>query len=155
MNTKDKHLIYLIAFFCIFLLVLSIHQYIIIGAYVLLCICTLLGPKPALQALSLNSTILLLNPSVYTLPGEIWVLRWLILLLAGLRVIPLVSLRVLRYLIPLFFFFLMVTILAWATSPNFQLSFLKITVFTFYAGTVLTAYNSLDDESLNELKRWF
>jgi hypothetical protein len=49
----------------------------------------------------------------------------------------------------------MVTVLSWAESPNFLISFLKVSAFTFCAATVLAAFNSFDEVRLKELKAWF
>ena len=147
--------IFLIPALALFLIILAGHAYIILGAYALLCLWTLVGPKQAIYALSLNYVILLLNPSVYELPGQLGVLRWLVLFLAGLRVLPLVSMRIFRLLLPLLLFFLIVVILSWATSPNFQISLLKVTVFAYCAATVLVAFDSLDENGLNDTMTWF
>ncbi|MGO9376408.1 MAG: hypothetical protein ACLQBD_30530 [Syntrophobacteraceae bacterium] len=145
----------LTALFVIFLLILAAHSLVITGAYIILCLWTLLGPKQAIQALSLNYTILLLNPAVFHLPVEAGVFRWLILFIAGLRVLPTASSRTLRYLIPLVLFFLAVTALASVTSPIFLISFLKVMIFSYYAATVLTAFDTMDERSREQLKVWF
>ena len=144
-----------IAIVVAFLVLLAIHPYVVAFAYLFLCLWALLGPKHAIQALSLNYIIVLFNPAIYALPEGIGVLRWTILFFAGLRVLPFTAKRSLRYLIPLFFFFLMITVLSWTVSPQFQISFLKIAIFTYFAATVLTAFDSLDNSQLHEVKIWF
>lgn len=156
-ENKDKSLSapLLITFIIIFLAAPALHPNVIIGAYVILCLWTLFGYRQAIQALSLSYVIILYNPAMYTFPREIGVFRWLILLMAGLRILPVGLVRSLRYLIPLAGFFLMVVVLALATSPQFLISFLKIAIFTFCVGTVLTAYDSLDEANLKKLRKWF
>ena len=114
-----------------------------------------MGPKQAIKALSLNYLILLLNPAIYTIPPESGLFRWIILFIAGLRVLPAISHRVAGYIVSLLFFFLTVTILAYLTSPAFSVSFFKITAFTFGSATIMIAFGALDERSLDELKRWF
>ena len=157
MRTKGLYSdLLLFVFFVVILAGYAVCQELIYVGYAVLCIWALLGAKQAIQALSLNYIFLLLNPALYSPPPEaLGILRWVILLVATLRIIPLLSMRMLRCLLPLSLFFLMVTALAWMSSPSFELSFLKIAIFTLFAATVLIAFDSLDEERLMELKVWF
>ncbi|MHC1729248.1 MAG: hypothetical protein AB9866_25160 [Syntrophobacteraceae bacterium] len=141
-------------FLTLFLLVLFIDTSVIVFAHVLVCFYALMGPKHAIKALSLNYLILFLNPAVQVLSAEAGILRWAALFFAGLRIIPAIKPKSFHFLVPLLFFFGMVTALSW-NSPNFAISFLKITVFTYCAATVLTAFDTLDFVELDELKTWF
>jgi hypothetical protein len=145
----------LVVFIIIFLGILLIHPYAFILIYILLCVWVLVGPKQAIQALSLNYLILFLNPVIFAAPSETGLFRWIILFIAGLRVVPSISHRVVVYLFSLLLFFLCVTILAYLVSPAFTISFFKITAFTYGAATFLIAYNGLDERSLDQLKNWF
>jgi len=142
-------------FVILFLSILLIHHHVVTGAYVCLCLWALVGPKQAIKALSLNYLILLLNQAIYTLSPEVSLLRWIILYIAGLRVAFSFSRRAAAFVIALLLFFLMITVLAFWTSPSFQISFSKITVFTYGVATFLIAFNSLDKHSLMDLKDWF
>jgi hypothetical protein len=145
----------LTALFIIFLLILAAHSLVIAGAYILLCLWTLLGPRQAIQALSLNYIIIFLNPAIFHLPGAMGILRWLILLLAGLRVLPAASASAWRYIFPLVLFLVVVTALASFTSQLFLVSFLKVTIFSYTAATVLAAYDSIGEPDRENLKVWF
>ncbi len=145
----------LAALFVIFLLALAIHSLVIAGASILLCLWTLFGPRQAIQALSLNYIILFLNPGIFHHPAELGILRWLILFLAGLRVLPAASSSAWRYIFPLVLFLLVVTALAGITSRDFIVSFLKVTIFSYTAATVLTAYDSISEKDREQLKVWF
>src|ERR1039457_4580244 len=105
-NSKIKFCIVMNFLFCILLGIISIDKSIISILYVLICIWALRGPKQAIQSLSINYAILLLSPVIYQLPTEVSWLRWLVLLIAGLRVIPLVSKSVLSLLVSLVVFYL-------------------------------------------------
>lgn len=135
--------------------VIAVHRYVITFAFVVLCIYAVLGPKQAIKALSLNYLILFLNPSIQVLPAEAGIMRWVILFIAGIRVLPAVSSRSFRFLVPLLLFFTMVAALSWVISPNLAISFLKLTVFTYCAATVLIAFNTLNVTDLEELRAWF
>lgn len=145
----------LVIFIIIFILIVSTNQYVSLVASVLLCFWTLAGPRDAIRALSLNYMILLLNPAISNLPSQMGIIRWLILFLAGLRVLPMLSLRVIPELLSLMFFYFTVLILAWLGSPNFLISFLKITIFTYCVATVIVAYDAMDEVGLRELQLWF
>src|SRR5208283_377866 len=138
-----------------FICALAVHRYVITGAYVILCLYAMLGPKQAIKALSLNYIILFLNPTIQVLPAETSALRWVILFLAGLRVFLAIPSNSSRFLMPLLLFFAMVTALSLLNSPNFAISFLKIIVFTYCSATVLIAFNALKGPDLAELRRWF
>jgi hypothetical protein len=134
---------------------LAIDKQVINLMYLLICVWALLGPKQAIQGLALNYVMLLLNPLVYQMPAEMGGLRWLILLIAGLRVLPLVSKSVLRILFYLVVFYLVVVGLALIVSPYFIISLLKITIFSFSAGVFLTAFSGLAKTELEDFRRWF
>lgn len=144
-----------ILFFIIFIAALAINKGVILGIYFVLCIWALLGPKQAIQALALNYIILLLNPAICRLPEAAGILRWLVLLLAGFRVLPTASARMFRCLTSLFAFFVVALALSWLTSPKFDISLLKASVFTFCVATVLTAFSSFTPEELEKVKKWF
>jgi hypothetical protein len=120
-----------------------------------LCLYALFGPKQAIKALSLGYLVLFLNPAFHRVPDELSTLRWIIILVAGLRVLPTLPQRSFRFLLPLLLFFSMVTVLSLATSENFPISFLKIFIFTFFAATVLLAFSSFDRFDLDEMRTWF
>jgi hypothetical protein len=145
----------LTALFVIFFLILAAHSLVIAGAYILLCLWTLLGPRQAIQALSLNYIIIFLNPGIFHPPGAMGILRWLILFLAGLRVLPAASSSAWRYILPLVLFLAVVTALAGITSNQFMVSFLKVTIFSYTAATVLAAYDSIGEPDRENLKVWF
>jgi len=145
----------LTALFIVFLLILAAHSLVVLGAYILLCLWTLLGPRQAIQALSLNYIIIFLNPAIFHLPGAMGILRWLILLLAGLRVLPAASASAWRYIFPLVLFLVVVTALASITSQLFLVSFLKVTIFSYTAATVLAAFDSIGEQDRENLKAWF
>src|ERR1039457_3751889 len=144
-----------ILLFCLLLVFLAINQNIVSLVYAAICILALLGPKQAIQALAINYVMLPRNPVLYHLPGEVSWLRWIILLVAGLRVLPLISKCVLRILLYLFLFYLVVVGLAWMESPNFIISLLKITIFTSGVAVKLTAFSCLDKLELEDFKKWF
>jgi hypothetical protein len=145
----------LVALFTVFFLAMRIHGVVILGASIILCLWTLLGPRQAIKALALNYMILFLNHSIYHVPGETGVLRWLILFIAGLRVLPTVTPRAVRYIFPLVLFYLVVTGLSAIASPRFEVSFLKVTIFSWSAATVLAAYGSIGEKDRGQLATWF
>ena len=123
--------------------------------YAPLCLYALIGPKQAIKALSLNYLVLFLNPAFHEPAAETSILRWVIILVAGLRVIPSISARSFRFLVPLLLFFAMVSVLAFLTSSSFAVSFLKVSIFAYFAATVLAAFNSLEQADLDDLRAWF
>ncbi len=145
----------LIFSFLLLLCILALEKHVVSFVYILICIWALFGAKQAIKGLTINYVILLLNPVVFKLPGEVSGLRWLVLFIAGLRVMPLVSRRVLYSLISLLLFYLVVVVLAWMESPSFLISILKITMFTFGAGVFLIAFSCLDKSELDDFRRWF
>jgi hypothetical protein len=133
----------------------ALHPSVITWAYAPLCLYAMIGPKQAIKALSLSYIMILLNPAFHELPVVTSMLRWVILLVAGLRVLPAISLRSLRLIVPLLIFSTMTTVLSWWQSPSFEVSFWKIAGFTFCVATVLVAFNALDRFDLDELRTWF
>jgi hypothetical protein len=83
------------------------------------------------------------------------VLRWLILFLAGLRVLPTASASAWRFIFPLVLFLVVVIALASFTSPQFTVSLLKVTIFSYCAATALAAYDSIGERDRENLKVWF
>jgi len=138
-----------------FICTVALHPRIVTFAYAPLCLYALAGPKQAIKALSLSYLMLFLNHAFRELPAETSTLRWVIIFVAGLRVLPAISPRSYRFFAPLMLFFTMVSVLAWPTSRSFAVSFLKICIFTYFAATVLIAFNSLDRFDLDELRTWF
>jgi hypothetical protein len=145
----------LVALFIIFFLIMATHSFVIGAASILLCLWTLIGPMQAIQALSLNYMILFLNPAIFHRPGMMEILRWLILLVAGLRVLPAAPSRAWRFIFPLVLFCLVVTALAGITSPMFLVSFLKVGIFSWSVAAVLAAYNSIEERDREQLAVWF
>ena len=152
---RPINVIKLIAVLAIGICFLAVNKHIITGAFVLLCLWTLCGPRQAIQALSLNYIILFLNPGIFHPPGAMGILRWLILLLAGLRVLPAASASAWRYIFPLVLFLGLVIALAGITSQQFMVSFLKVCIFSYTVATVLAAYNSIGEPDRENLKVWF
>ncbi len=138
-----------------FICAAALHGNVILCAYAALCMYALIGPKQAIKALSLNYIMIFLSPAFHPLPVETALLRWVVLFVAGLRVIPAISWRSLRMIAPLLIFSAMVAVLSWWKSPSFEISFWKITAFAFSTATVLVAFNALDRFDLDELKTWF
>jgi hypothetical protein len=138
-----------------FICTVALHEYAMIGAYAALCLYALIGPKQAIKALSLTYIVIMLNPAIRVTPTELTTLRWVVILIAGLRVLPLIDSRSLYLIAPLLIFYAMVVALSTFNSPNFAISFLKISIFAYFTATVLVAFNSLDKSDLEELTKWF
>ena len=132
----------------------SINSSVISITFAVICLWAFIGTKNAIQSLALNYTILLLNPAIVHLPGEAGLLRWVVLFIAAIRILPFKIKKSIRYFGPLLFFFIMVIVLSYLSSPNFLISFLKIFVFSVCAGTALSAFNSLEIKKLEEIKHW-
>ncbi len=132
----------------------ALHPGVVTGVYIGLCVWALSGARQAIKALSLSYMILLLNP-VFRLPSSIGILRWLVLLIIGYRVVPLVSSKMLRTIVPLLLFYAVVVMLSWISSAFFLISFLKATIFFFCAAVVLIAFGTMDENGLADLKHWF
>ncbi|MBN1140894.1 MAG: hypothetical protein JXB25_03725 [Deltaproteobacteria bacterium] len=133
-----------------------IHEQLAVIAYLLIFLLIFFGAKQAIQALSLHFIILFLNPAIWSQPSWLNVMRWIVLFLAGIRIIPLLTIKsFVRYVFPLLVFMTMVIFLSYFASPYFNISVLKVVNFAFYASVVLIAYNSLKIEELEQLKKWF
>ncbi len=122
--------------------------------YAGLCVWALMGPKQALQAITLAVFIRYLNPGLFSLPFEIGPLSWLILLLAFVRNVFLFKSDVLSKLVPLCVFAVVVMTLTFTTSHYPMVSIMKLLSFTLGATTVLICCEALKANEIRQLWVW-
>ena len=144
-----------IAFFILLLFGLAIHRHVVSAVFVSLIFFSLINPKRAIQALSINFLILLLSHGIYSTPINLGLLRWLVLFSSAIRILPFYTFHAFKYILPLGLFFVVVLSLSFLSSPLIVVSVMKLTVFCVGSSTVLAAYSGFNYAELEQLKKWF
>jgi hypothetical protein len=116
---------------------------------------SLLGPAACIQSLTLATCLTYLNPGIGVLPTEAGILGRAILVVAAVRVLPVLRIRDLTLLWPIWAFSLVAAILSFIASSSVSISIMKVITFAVAASTVITAYNSLPPQRISGLQRWF
>jgi hypothetical protein len=122
---------------------------------VLLAAWALAGPRRAMQALALAVFVRYSNPALVDLGVESGPLLWLVLLVAGLRVLPLLCAADARRLVFVWTFAGLATVLAPFNSPAPAVSILKAVTFAWVVSTLFVALRAVARDELGRLVHWF
>jgi O-antigen ligase len=125
---------------------------VMLGACVL---ATLLGPAWALRALALATLICYANPHIIKLSPVASVLLRVVLVVAILRILPLVRGSDLRLVWPIWLLGLLSALTSVVTSPALEISIMKVITFTLAATTVIVAFGRVKGQRLARLESWF
>lgn len=148
-NTYPDHLSVLLKIFFVLILAFlspATHSF----AYVILSFWCFLGPKQALESLSLSWLLSFLNPGIFSLSSAIGVLRWLVLISAFSSVFfykIIDSYRIKRINLPRIWYWILVFVfistgLSYYSSYAFDVSLLKAISFFITTTTILLAFYS-------------
>jgi len=113
------------------------------------------GPEGCIQAMTLATVFSYLNPAIGVLPSEAGILSRLILVVAALRILPMLRAREMTLLWPVWTFSLVAGVLSTAASSSVPISVMKAVTFAMAASTVITAYDSLAPRQIANLQRWY
>jgi len=139
------------------LLLLATCSFAITGALVLISIWVIIDPKRAVEALVLSLVFRSLNPAIYHYSSSAFVMGWIIIFCAGMRVLPHLgaAARQLGILIPLILFFITIGTLSIFFSYNAAVSILKLVSFTFAFLIILVGFNSQEASLIDEFKKFY
>jgi hypothetical protein len=121
----------------------------------LLLVWALRGPEACIQALTLATLLTYLSPPIVELPPEAGILARALLIVAAIRVLPLLRARDVRLLWPVWLFSLIAALLSTVASSSVPISIMKIVTFAVAVSTVLTAFNALSVQQVSRIQRWF
>jgi len=155
-RSKPLVSISLVAFLCLLIVSLRIgpNAINVVGGF--LCVWALLGPRQAIEALSLGVIIKYLNPSVFSFSPEFGLITWVLLIVAGLRLLLSASWRHLRLMLPLLAFSSTIALLMLFQSNRYlSVSAMKLLTFTYGASVLLAGYAALKEEDAKILVTWF
>lgn len=139
------------------LVVLFVFPQSLVAIYIGLTIYALRGPKEAIQALTISFLFVFLNPGLFTVSGNISILRWFVLFAAFGRVIlTLVQTGATfpKPVLALGMFSLFVFAMSFFSSYAPEISILKLVQFTIGVMTVLYLFH-LSGESREYWIGWF
>jgi hypothetical protein len=117
-------------------------------------IAALIGPGYALQALMIGTLIAYANPAIIKLAPEAGALLRVVLIVAILRVLPLMRASHLRLLWPIWLFGALSALTSYVTSPALSISIMKVITFTLAATVVVIAYGRLTPERQLRMQSW-
>lgn len=121
----------------------------------LLLVWALRGPEACIQALTLATLLTYLSPPIVELPSEAGILARALLIVAAVRVLPLLRSREARLLWPVWLFSLVAALLSSVASSSVPISIMKVVTFAVAVSTVLTAFNALSAQQVARIQRWF
>jgi O-antigen ligase len=114
-----------------------------------------LGPSGALQALTIGTLVSYGNPALIGFGPQDGVLVRALLVVAVLRILPLVRASDLRLLWPVLVFGVVSAATSAAASPAVAVSIMKIITFTLTVTAVLVAFRRIPPAQLRKLQSWF
>jgi len=123
---------------------------IVIG---LLIVYSLLGPVHIIKAAALSLTLKYINPALATYDSTAGLLFWILILVSGLRILPLLK-NADAKLLPIFAFSLTAILLSLISSPALAVSVMKVITFAWISTTILVAYASLTKSELADISQW-
>ena len=121
----------------------------------LLLVWALRGPAACIQALTLATWLTYLSPPIVELPSEAGILARALLIVAAIRVLPLLRAREARLLWPVWLFSLIAALLSCIASPAVPISIMKVVTFAVAVSTVLTSFDALSAQQVSRMQRWF
>ncbi|TRZ88384.1 MAG: O-antigen ligase domain-containing protein [Methanosarcinales archaeon] len=144
----------LVAYFTLFFVVLAIHPRVITLAYLFLMAWSLKGAKQSLQSITLSAIIRFLNPALFDKPPEIGVLSVGLTIVVGVRLLLFLSPSSRKIVGSTLVFFIAVTLFSFLNSPDFAVSFMKISVFSFTFAAVIAGFFSLEKDEIINFEIW-
>ena len=117
-------------------------------------IAALIGPGYALQALMIGTLITYANPAIVKLAPVAGALLRVVLVVAMLRVLPLMRASHLRLLWPIWLLGALSALTSYSTSPALSISIMKVITFTLAASVVVIAYGRLTAERQLRMQTW-
>lgn len=145
----------LAAAFTVGAVALTLSPVFVTGALVACAIWCLMGPRQAVQGMTLSVLIGYANPALVTFGPISGALMRVVLLAAAIRVLPLFKLRDFKLLWPVWGFSCIAAITSAAASPAIAISMMKILTFAVAVTTVIIAFQRVKTNSLPDLERWF
>jgi hypothetical protein len=142
-------------FILLLLLLLTISRVAVVIVLVLLAVWSLLGPARAVQSMALAVIVKYSNPGLVDLGPESGPLLWLVLLTAGLRVLPTLNAADARKLVVVLGFTSLAALLSVFTSHHITVSLLKAATFAWVISTLVVAVRALSAVELARLATWF
>jgi hypothetical protein len=124
-------------------------------ALVLLVLAALHSPRLAIQAIALSAVVRFLNPALVQQDLAAGPLGWLVLIAAGVRVIPLIRVGDARELAWLWLFAAAAATLSATSSPWVAVSLTKVVMFAWASTTVIAACRLLNRRDVARLETWF
>lgn len=115
----------------------------------------LLGPVSALQALIVATLIAYANPHIVKLNPIAGALLRLVMIVAIVRVLPLLRSSDLRLVWPVWLLGLVSAATSYFASRALEISLMKVVTFTLAATVVLVAFERIRGERLLRLHSWF
>jgi hypothetical protein len=139
----------------VLLLLLTTSRAVVTIVLVLLCIWALLGPARAVQAMALAVVVKYANPALVDQGAETGALSWLVLLAAGLRVLPMISFKDASTLAFVWCFAALAALLSFSGSTALPISLLKAATFAWVISTLFVALRALTPLEIARLNAWF
>jgi hypothetical protein len=141
--------------FAIAAVTLTLSPAFVTGALIACALWALVGPRQAIQAMTLSVFIGYANPALVTFGTASGALMRLVLLAAAIRVLPLVRIKDVSVLWPVWAFSLLAALLSAHASPAPAISLMKIVTFAVAVTTVIVAFSRVRSSALPGLERWF
>jgi hypothetical protein len=145
----------LAAAFALAAVCLTLSPVVVTGALVACALWCLIGPRQAVQGMTLSVLVGYANPALVTFSSLSGALMRVVLLAAALRVLPLFKLKDLKLLWPVWGFSLVAAITSAAASPAVAISLMKVITFAVAVTTVIIAFQRVRTDALPGLERWF
>ena len=139
------------------LVVVSLTVSAAVGTIVLVgcMIMALTGPARALQALAISTLIIFANPHIIKLGPEFGVMARIVLVIATLRILPMLQVADARLLWPVWLLSIVAALTSAAASLAFAVSLMKVITFAATSTTVVVAAGRLSADRLRKLQTWF
>jgi hypothetical protein len=115
----------------------------------------LIGPSYALQALMITTLITYANPAIVKPDAAVSALARLVLVVAVVRVLPMVRGADLRRIWPIWLLGAVCAFTSFMKSPALEISLMKVITFTLAASAVLIAFGRVPPQRLPRLQTWF
>ena len=114
----------------------------------------LIGPRQALQSLALAAVISYWNPELATFGPASGILERLVLVLAALRVLPLLGTAGWKMVWPVWLFSLCAALTSAIASVALSISIMKVITFVIAVSTVLVGFSALSPRDLARMRNW-
>ncbi len=143
------------AMILLLLLPLTVSAVAVDVVLVVLAVMATLGPLRAMQAVALAAVVKLANPALVTQGFEAGLLAWLVLLVAGARVLAGLRASDVHDIGLLWAFAALAALLAAYGSTSVSLSLIKVAAFAWATTTVLAGTRALSLPEIRQLAAWY